>query len=139
MKYIFVSLLLSITLSSCFIRKQKKWSSNMEFIGNEISIQVIYKNPACYCPDWTLTSDIENTEDSLLFHILPLDSNQTIPSKYIYGPNRYILTGRFYKYPKSLGEVESGGYAKTFCYSDYQLTDTVYYYSEGELKFDIIK
>ena len=139
MKQLLLFLILNLFIFSCSF-KHKKWDSNYDLVNKEISVSVFYSNPACYCPDWQLTKDKGKSNDESFFNLLPLDTNIQIPSKYLFAPNTIQLKGNFFKFKKSLGDIESGGYSKTFGYSSFQLSDTMFYYNEsGDLKFDLIK
>jgi len=107
-----------------------------ELEGVKQKIDLMYVQWACYCPSWVEPENLEKAskEDRYSMHIDPTHDSLTIPLKYLVSGNIFTFTGQFYKYPQYGKDVEDGGLARTFRYTEYEKSDTVQTWSDKELK-----
>ena len=102
------------------------YKPNKDLIDKFETIELEYVAWACYCPRWVYPDELEAAieNDSLCMHIEPAFDSIAIPDSLFYSGNLFRFKGQFYKEKQYGEDIEDGGLAKTFRYTEYELIDT---------------
>ncbi len=102
-------------------------SPQKELTEEIIQIDLEYVAWACYCPRWIVPEDVEAAaeNDSLCMHVEPGFDSIVIPDSLLYSGNVFKFKGQFYKEKQYGKDIEDGGLAKMFRYTEFKLIDTV--------------